>query len=122
MIRRKNVLNEDSETNNGENISNETIISFVTTIKNMVSDMLKKTLSNENIEKYKDMRVTKINTIYVDGDSSGEVDHYTYDVEDSKTGDYYNGLISISPDTYAVGDIVRVYISNIEYIGFKITI
>lgn len=99
-------------------LTETSVSSCLLAFRNLISDSFKKFVSNENIERYKDMKISKINEVY---QSDGEtIDYYTYNVIDTSTGDFYTDLISRSSDVYAIGDIVRVYISNIIYIGFKI--
>ena len=97
--------------------SEELISSLVTTIRNITYNEIKKYTSSLNIEVYRDMKVLKINEVK---NSSNEIIKYTYDVIDNELGDTYEDIESKGSDIYAVGDIVRVYISNIIYIGFKV--
>lgn len=115
---RENILKENNKNNE---VSDESAIIYLYTIKKIVSDMIKQILSQENIEKYNDMKITNIKPVYTENENDEQiVDHYTYDVEDTNTGDIFIDLLSMSSDVYKIGDIVRVYISNIIYIGFKI--
>ena len=97
--------------------SEELISSLVTTIRNITYNEIKKYTSSLNVELYRDMKVSKINEVK---NSSNELIKYTYDVIDNELGDTYEDIESKGSDIYAVGDIVRVYISNIIYIGFKV--
>lgn len=97
--------------------SEELISSLVTTIRNITYNEIKKYTSSLNIEVYRDMKVLKINEVK---NSSNEIIKYTYDVIDNELGDTYEDIESKGSDIYVVGDIVRVYISNIIYIGFKV--
>ena len=99
------------EKNDGSEIQDETVILSLNTFRNIISDC--------NIERYADMKITKVNTVYKAG-STTEIDHYTYNVKDDDTGDIYEELLSRSSDNYEVGNLARVYISNIVYIGFKL--
>lgn len=97
--------------------SEELISSLVATIRNITYNEIKKYTSSLNIEVYRDMKVLKINEVK---NSSNEIIKYTYDVIDNELGDTYEDIESKGSDIYVVGDIVRVYISNIIYIGFKV--
>ena len=97
--------------------SEELIFALVDTIRNISYNEIKKYISSLNIELYKDMKISKINEIR---NANDEIVNYTYDVVDNDIDVSYEDIESKSSDTYAVGDIVRVYISNITYIGFKV--
>lgn len=107
------------EKNDGSEIQDETINLSLNTFRNIISDCIRSYLRSENIERYADMKITKVNTVYKAG-STTEIDHYTYNVKDDDTGDIYEELLSRSSDNYEVGNLARVYISNIVYIGFKL--
>lgn len=100
-----------------DSISEATIKTILNNFISIAKDTFKKMLKSENIEKYKDMIVSKVNTIKNDKD---EIVGYTYDVYDKDTNDVYEGLTCRSSDKLSDGSMVRVYISNIIYIGFKI--
>lgn len=100
-----------------DSISEATIKTILNNFISIAKDTFKKMLKSENIEKYKDMIVSKVNTIKNDKD---EIVGYTYDVYDKDTNDVYEGLVCRSSDELSSGSMVRVYISNIIYIGFKI--
>ena len=115
---RENQIRENANSKN-DALTETSIYSCLLTFRNLISESFKKFVSNENIERYKDMQISQINEVYQDVEEE-IIDHYTYDVIDNATGDFYTDLISRSSDVYAVGDMVRVYISNIIYIGVKI--
>ena len=100
-----------------DSISEATIKTILNNLISIAKDTFKKMLKSENIERYKDMIVSKVNTIKNDKD---EIVGYTYDVYDKDTNDVYDGLVCRSSDELSSGSMVRVYISNIVYIGFKI--
>ena len=110
--------NTDKRNNDkGSEFSEELICALVDTIRNISYNEIKKYISSLNIELYRDMKISKINEIK---NANDEIIKYTYDVVDNDIDISYEDIESKSSDTYAVGDIVRVYISNITYIGFKV--
>ena len=109
--------NRDNESQ-FEIFQDEIVEEYLRLTRKIINDSIKKYLSQQNIETYKDMKVTSIHTVY---ESDGKtISHYTYDVKDTVTQEIYEEIISRSNDTIDEGDFVRVYLSNIEYIGFKL--
>lgn len=101
-------------------IGDETISHSLKTLWGLIETVIDSKIKSLNVELYKDMSIIKINP--VKKESTDEVDYYTYDVWDADTEEVYEGIMSKSEpsDGYSIGDLVRVYISNIIYIGFKI--
>lgn len=94
-------------------------------LRSLAEVVAKKCIKEERFERYKDMKVTSVTPVYSDSEST-VVDYYMYDVTDSDTGDTHENIRSKNFDGmetdngYAVGTLVRVYESNIVYIGFKL--
>lgn len=101
-------------------IGDETVSHSLKTLWGLVETVINSKIKSLNVELYKDMSV--VNITPVKKESTDEVDYYTYDVRDTDTEEIYEGITSKSEPIggYSVGDLVRVYVSNIIYIGFKI--
>ena len=110
------VVFEDNE----DLISDETALSSLKVLRDVAVSVVNDKLKNLNIELYKDMKITNITPIQKV--NSEEIAYYTYDVIDSDTKETYDNIQSKSEpsDGYKIGDLVRVFVSNIVYIGFKI--
>lgn len=105
--------------NQFEDFNYEIAEEYLKLIRKIVDGSIDKYFSTLNIETYKDLKVIARNTIYEDEDKK-TISHYTYDVKDLSTKEVWESLLCKSSDTINVGDYVRVYFSDIEYIGFKL--
>lgn len=109
--------NRDNESQ-FEIFQDEIVEEYLRLTRKIIDDSIKKYISQQNIEKYNDMKVISINTVY---ESDGKtISYYTYDVQDTVTKEIYEEIKNRSNDTINKGDFVRVYLSDIEYIGFKL--
>lgn len=105
--------------NQFEELNYEIAEEYLKLMRKMIVDSINSYFSTQNIETYKDLKVVSRNTVYTD-EKKETISHYTYDVKDLSTKEVWESLLCKSSDTINVGDYVRVYFSDIEYIGFKL--
>lgn len=124
-MNREQLIHKKNDVQDEVTFSQETLNILDKALRSLAYSIAKKCIKEENIERYKDMKITAINPVYSDEENQ-VVDYYTYDVTDDVTGDTYENIRSknfdgFETDTgYSQGSLVRVYVSNIVYIGFKL--
>ena len=116
---------KSSNKNNDNTFSHETLLLLDNARRSLAYAVAKKCIKEERFERYKDMKVTSVKPVYSDAENK-VVDYYIYNVKDDDTGDIHENIRSKNFDGmetesgYAVGTLVRVYESNIVYIGLKL--
>ena len=128
MNREKLIRGGNNKNNNGNDetsFTREVLFLLDNALRSLAEVVAKKCIKEERFERYKDMKVTSVTPVYSDSEGT-VVDYYMYDVTDSDTGDTHENIRSKNfdnmetDDGYAVDTLVRVYESNIVYIGFKL--